>query len=373
MRRTSLALGVLLVATNVAWFVAWTGSRDGDGTIESGDASPAAADPRVATLETKVRALERDLAAARRQAARAAPDGDVAAKDRSPERATPAAARPPARPAQPFDVRAAHEQAQAWLEALRSLDDPTAKSGAVQGIRAALAGDDAAALVAALRALAGSSDVTYDRTGLREAILRVLEAGEEYTTAPALYALFNTDRQDGDIDRVIGVVDAGYRGAGAVHLLALFGKRDLTGDTGRAALEVLDDLERDGQLRGQINGIWGASFSSEIEQKLLGMARSEDAETRRASIYFGLSTQANKSREVIDVLLEAAGGSDHGNRSRAFWGLGQGVAEDDYGHLAEGLGRLAAQRRDPQSLQSIRQILRSYSSPEGAEVLESLE
>lgn len=231
--------------------------------------------------------------------------------------------------------RAGADERSSWIEAVSQLQDPARRERALREIEAALAAGPVERQIAACGALSSLGDVKFDKQPFREPLRALAQAADGQQLVAALYALHNTVRSPEDLSLVLPLADDGSPSAreSGTHLLFLFSDGDLTGPAGAAALRI---LQADGD-RSALSGLWGARVSPEIAEHVLTLSRSPDREESHDAIYFGLSTFANKSRPVVERLLEVAFDLDPNNHERALWGLRCGVSAEQAPMVAEGM------------------------------------
>ncbi|MEO6708342.1 MAG: hypothetical protein ABIP42_02130, partial [Planctomycetota bacterium] len=144
----------------------------------------------------------------------------------------------------------------------------------------------------------------YDKAPFRSLILPFAQTARGPELPCALYALRNTASEPADLALVHSAWERDPRAIedSILHLLMMFGGGRIEGRSEEIALEALADYERKGGNAG-INGAWGAHVGPRLEARFLELERSKDSNVRHAAIYFGLSTFADKSPAVVDVLI----------------------------------------------------------------------
>lgn len=281
-------------------------------------------------------------------------------------RATTSTAREPALRASP-PPSTSRATSKRWIDEMRALGDGAAarREAAIVALRAALTDSDPDAQLAALLTLQSVGDIAYDKASFRPLVLPFVEAASGATLNSALYALYNTQYEPGDLARVQAAWrrDPTALHDSVLHLLTMFGDRKLEGPSEDIALEWLSTY--DGGNRG-INGMWGARVGPRLEARVIELARSADHEVRHAAIYFGLSTFDEKSMAVVEELIAALTDPDHNNSGRALWGLGHGVSEGAKPHVVAALIDLHNNRSDRQTRESCLRTVRAYGGEEAA-------
>lgn len=266
---------------------------------------------------------------------------------------------------QTLNSSTARERSQEWIERLRSIGDGATERRAktVEELRAALAGDDATQRLAALLALSATGDVDFDKRPFRELIVPLTESDDGETTVAAFYALFNTSREPGDLDRVR---DAWKRRSQRLdesmsHLLFSFGDGRIDGPSAEIVLELL--ASPDARTRREaLRGLWGAQVSEDVAARIIELV--DDPESHHDAIYFGLSTLKDKDEAVIDALVATLSDPDWNNWQRALWGLGHGVPEQHQLKVARVLVELHNARTDPRVRNEAAKIVRKYGGDE---------
>lgn len=308
--------------------------------------------------------LEQELADARAatKAADAAADAKVAERT--------AAKAQPFRPA----VSNPYEAARAWVADALQVTDAGKREAAIASIREALASDDAARVAAGLVAVPQIAKVSYDKSPMRELVLRHAKSADAAVRTAFPFAFLNAGpTQPGDVDVVLPLTsdpEARVRD-NAGRSLVFFTKYDLTGPAGERVLALLDDPDR--QVRRDVLGsIWGSRVSPGIEAKLLAMFASEDHQVRHEAFYFGLSTLKDKSPAVVDACIEAMESADGELQWRARWGLRQGVPEDQRGKVGDSYLRLLAARSDSRVEEDGFQWLTHYGNESQAAELDKI-
>jgi hypothetical protein len=258
----------------------------------------------------------------------------------------------PAQPAPPIPsaVQATNPWtiAKPWVDDVLQLQDAGKRATAIESIRRALGDQVPEQVAAGMLAIPQIAQVAYDKSGLRELVLRHAQSPDVAVRAAFPFALLNVgDPQPGDVDLVLPLTtDAApfVRGI-AGRSLAFFTKGDLTGKAGARVLALLNDTDR--QVRRDVLGsVWGSKVSPEIEAKLLADYASPDNETRHQAFVFGISTLRTKSPAVVDACISALESNDRELQSRARWGLSQGVPDDLRGRVGDAYLKVLNVRTD---------------------------
>lgn len=286
---------------------------------------------RNAALEREVKDLKKSIA--------------TTAHDTPP----PAAATTPPPPI-PSAVQATNPWtiAKPWVDDVMQLQDAGKRATAIETIRRALGDQVPEQVAAAMLAIPQIAQVTYDKSGLRELVLRHVQSPDVAVRAAFPFALLGVgDPQPGDVELVLPLTSdaAPFVRGNAGRSLAFFTKGDLTGKPGERVLALLNDTDR--QVRREVLGtVWGSKVSPEIEAKLLADYASPDNETRHQAFYFGLSTLRAKSPAVVDACISALESNDRELQWRARWGLAQGVPEDQRGRVGDAYLKVLNVRTD---------------------------
>ena len=264
--------------------------------------------------------------------------------------------------------------AKPWVDDMVQLQDAAKRAAAIDAIRRALADQVPEQVAAALLAIPQIAQVNYDRTGLRELVLRHVNSPDESVRAAIPFALLNVGEPlPSDVDIILPLTadrSAPVRG-NAGRSLTFFTKGELTGKTGERVLALLNDTDR--QVRRDVLGsVWGSQVSPEIESKLLYEFASPDADTRRQVFYFGLSTLRTKSPAVVDACISALESNDRELQQRARWGLARGVPEDQRAKVGDSYLKVLNLRTDAQLEQDAFEYLRLNGNASHADGLDHL-
>ena len=242
------------------------------------------------------------------------------------------------------EVQAIREKAQPWVEDVFQLDDPGVRDAAIESIREAIKSPDPAEVGRGLVAFTQLGSIRFDKASFHDIVLPKLESSEIFIRDYSVTALGMCGLQEGDLDRLIGMIDDPNKSVRkSVAGQIVWGvDRDLTGKAGDAILTLLED--EDHRFRTSIMSyMWGGKYSSKLESRILELSR--QPEDSYNALYYALSTQANKSRASVERLIEYLPDLDTTNVGhRAAWGLGQGVAESEHGLVTEAALKLVEGR-----------------------------
>ena len=269
---------------------------------------------------------------------------------------TAAAGQDPA-PQPKVDSAQAAALAKQWTDDLLQIDDPKKRDAAVAAIRAAIASQDATQQTAGVQAFLAGHDAAFDHASFRNVLLPLCKESTGPLQVQAFYALFNSKREPADQKLILDALatpSEAMQMSGS-HLLLLFHDGHLEGPAAAIVLSLLGD-ER--VRRQALSGMWGAVAAPELQARLLELAG--QPQTRHEAIYFGLSTLANKQRDVIEFLIGVLQQPDTEDAQRALWGLGQGVVAEQHALVADALIKLFAARNSKPTRDTCLQHLRMY-------------
>ena len=134
--------------------------------------------------------------------------------------------------------------------------------------------------------------------------------------------------------------------------------------------------EEDQRFRKQImNVMWGGTYSPGVEARVIELSRNYGGTSSEGydALYYALSTQANKSEASVKRLIEFLADRDtHNVGGRAAWGLGQGVAKEQQGLVAEAALKVVAARSESYLFREALKRLQQYAGPAQAEGIREL-
>jgi RNA polymerase sigma factor (sigma-70 family) len=296
-----------------------------------------------------------------------------------------------AAPARRVDARRAEYEAEraryqpledrikAWAAAITQIDDPVRKEKALAEILAAMqSGHDGDAL-AGLTAYQRVANVEFDRAAFRPALVALLSHHDALLRRHALSTLPALPPDEGDLERITAMAsdpDFGVR-KGVVSGLFWLTKRDLTGESGRTVLDILNSAET--PSRSLIDVMWGAQFTPELEKKIVEFARAPsregDEQLAYYAVYSCLSTQSNKGPDCVDLLIERLSDPDSLNvGGRAAWGLRSGV-QPNLGletKIADAALKVWRNRSDSYLREGLMNCIRQYGDASHAAVLDEI-
>ncbi len=238
-------------------------------------------------------------------------------------------------------------EVQAWLDDAYQLDDLAKRNAAIGNVRGALASDDEMELYKGLLAYTSLGQIEFDKASFHDLFPPLLKSDTASIRKLAATALVMAGIKPGDLDLLLelaGDPDPDIRQSLAWWIVQAT-KYDLTG---KAASDVILRLlaEQDFRFRKEVmRSMWGSKYSPEIEARVLELSRSTEPEEEYNTLYFALSTQANKSEATVQRLIEFLAHQETTNFSpRAAWGLGFGVAEGQRGLVADAAIRVMTSR-----------------------------
>jgi hypothetical protein len=337
--------------------------------------------PVIVRQREKIAALEHQLAATKDPAdptanpARAIPD--------RPTDSRPAPQRLPTRRSEYEEQQARYEPVKdkvtAWKDAAMQMDDAARKQQALDEILTALSSSNDEEIFAALSGYGSVSQVEFDRSAFRPAIVALLEHADPMIRRTALGFIAALPPDEGDLARVTAMArdsDEGVR-KGVVASLFWLTKRDLSGEAGDTVLGILNLAKT--PSRSLIDTMWGARMTPELERKLVEFARApsqpNDEELAYYAVYSCLSTQNNKGPDCVDLLIERLGAEDSYNvGARAAWGLAYGV-QPGLGlekKIADAALKVWRNRSNPYLRQELMKSIRQYGDATHADELEEI-
>ena len=114
-------------------------------------------------------------------------------------------------------------------------------------------------------------------------------------------------------------------------------------------------------------------MSPELEAKVIALSRSDDRSELHDAVYFSLSTQANKSAESVERLIEVLSDADVvNNAGRAAWGLRHGVPVEEQPRIAEAALALLEAPRGGQLWSHGVELLGLYGTEANRQEIEAL-
>ncbi len=224
-----------------------------------------------------------------------------------------------------------------WVDAALRLDDEEAKRAALAEVRESIAAGEPGKVLAGLEAFVRLGEVAFDKAAFHDLFPPLLSSEHAEIRARAAIALLLSGATDDDRVRFLKLAadPSPEVRTRAAHVISFGFDHDLTGEASPAIVSLLEESDT-GVLREVLRPLWGAKFSPAIEARVIELSRSEDPRISHDALYYALSTQANKSSDSIERLIEFLAHPDSTNvAGRAAWGLGGGVPEDLEGRVAE--------------------------------------
>lgn len=210
-----------------------------------------------------------------------------------------------------------------------------------------------------LATLRSSLSAKFDRDSFRLLVLPLLKSEDEEIRMLALRCLPGLDATSEDLALVIPMADdasARVRMNVAGALIQL-GKGEEKDKVVPALMKLLQD-EDPNVVEQSIRSMWGQYSSPEFDRLLIELSR--DPRYHHNAIYFGLSTQREKSAAVCRRLVEELDDPDWNNSGRAGWGLTYGVTEEAKSVVEEGLLRALPEETNTytrtQEFRALRQV-----------------
>lgn len=303
MSRAAWGILLAILASNAAWIA----------TAPSAEARPSAPEPpsRVPELKAQLARLETEIAG------RAAPP--------QPENGR----RPSALDASWAE---AWSRAKTWIDALLQISDAGKHATALRSMEEALAGTDPAAVQGALRALAHTRHVRFDKARFRPLILPHLRSELPSIRLAALYALVNTKAVPEDVDLILPLAEDPEPEVrtSVPHVLSMITKGDMTGAPGEALLKLLHDPD----YRLVVDAMRGVGTMNKVPPDVVDrfLELAADKEKRNDILHFALMNLP-KSKKVVDAML---GYIDEGTwLSSVGVGLQRGIQDDVKDYLCK--------------------------------------
>lgn len=187
-----------------------------------------------------------------------------------------------------------------------------------------------------LATLRSSLSAKFDRDPLRLLVLPLLKSEDEEIRMLALRCLPGLGATSENLALMIPMADD----ASAKVRMNVAGALIQVGKGEEKVVPALMKLLQDEDpnvLEQSIRSMWGQYSSPEFDRLLIELSR--DPRYHHNAIYFGLSTQREKSAAVCRRLVEELDDPDWNNSGRAAWGLTYGVTEEAKSVVEEGLLR----------------------------------
>ena len=339
--------------------------------------------PVIVRQHGKIAELELQLAATKAPADPAAANASGTPGAVRPADSRPSPQRVPTRRSEYEEQQARYEPVKdkvtAWKDAAMQMDDAGRKQQALDEILVALSSADDEEVFAALTGYGSVSQVEFDRSAFRPAIVKLLDHADPMIRRTALGFIAALPPDEGDLARVTAMArdsDEGVR-KGVVASLFWLTKGDLTGEAGDTVLGILNLAKAPG--RSLIDTMWGAKMTPELERKLVEFARApgqpDDEQLAYYAVYSCLSTQNNKGPDCVDLLIERLAAEDSYNvGGRAAWGLAYGV-QPGLGlekKIADAAVKVWRNRSSPYLRQELMKSIRQYGDASHAAALEEI-
>jgi len=266
--------------------------------------------------------------------------------------------------------QAARERIKPLIEDALQLDDEGKRLAAIGEFRKAIASNDPEEVLAGLSGLSAVYTLAFDRAPFREVLKPHLQSDNDTIRTSAWSGMLQCEPDAQDLALLREVARTQGCGESTAYLLFVAEKGDLTGESG----EIVRDLvcSEDPQVkRRAMNGIWGAKLSPELEEELIVLSYKQEYE--HDTIYYALSTQANKSADTVDRLVEILAHPDsHNMGGRAAWGLQQGVSKELAPRVADAALKIVGTRASGYMWEQGWNLMKQYSGPGNLEALREL-
>ncbi len=265
----------------------------------------------------------------------------------------------------------AYQLAKPLIDDIMQIRDAEKRKKAVEKMRSGLTSGDALRTHAALIAFQSTADANYDKAPFREPLLQCIKTMTGAPRVAAFYGLGATGLKPGDTELLL---DAASDPSPALreslsHLLMLYTKGTITGKASDVVRSLLETDDRD-TLREVMRGLWGAKVGPKLEARLLEIARTMPR-VRHDAIYFALSTLQDKSKAVVEELIECIDKNNR-NAGRAMWGLSHGVPEQHQKMVADFMLQVFYARSSSHIRRECLDTIGRYAGPSHAEELKKI-
>jgi HEAT repeat protein len=224
---------------------------------------------------------------------------------------------------------------------IRQRDSLERRERALERVREML-GQDAAAQETAMMALTRTGDIRYDRAGLADAVVPLLQSPAAQVRGAALLALPTVSDDPLHIDAAAALAsdpDPQVRAGVMRSIVFLRQATKIETPVHEPALTLLSDADED-VVVGTAQSLWSVPLAPEVEAKVIELSRfGQDQAPSHSSVpyrmmYFVLSTRPRLSEPVAQRLAEIARHPklDGNWTGRAVWGLARAAepaAADD--------------------------------------------
>jgi hypothetical protein len=110
-----------------------------------------------------------------------------------------------------------------------------------------------------------------------------------------------------------------------------------------------------------------------LEARLAELARAPEDVRANGVVYYALSTQQNKGKDCIDILIRDLSDEDSYNvGGRAMWGMGYGVLPDQQSRVADAALKVFQARTDGYLRKQSLRALTNYGRAEQVEALQAV-
>jgi hypothetical protein len=244
----------------------------------------------------------------------------------------------------------ARERAKSWVRDALQLDDTAKRTAAIERTRAALMSKESDEVYAGLSAYQLIGSLKFDKASFREPFLALIAGNNDGIRSTAAGLLGGTGLTAADLPLVAKLADDASPNVqkAAASLAVVCSGSDLTKNGADIILKLLNS-PNDEVVIAAMHPLWGVKTPPEIQDRLVAYSReSFSGGPGRASYdahYYGLSTSPNKTEATVKRLIELFSDPDsHNIGGRACWGLGQGVAPEQYALLSDALVKVIQTR-----------------------------
>lgn len=250
------------------------------------------------------------------------------------------------------------------------LDDAEKRSAALEKIRAMMADGDPAKAGDGIRAFLSLYDVEFDKASFRPLVLPHLKAENDELREMAWSALLMAGLKPEDSALMREVARTTGMGDRTSYFLMQMEKGNLKGESGAIVRDLLDPSDA-GKTREVMRGIWGASFSPELESRIVEVSR-EGGSFFYDAVYYAMSTQENKGPETVARLIDAMQEPDMSMAGRAAWGLTRGVPKEMSPQVADAAIKVISSRGSGYLGEQAWRMLDNYVSASNLPALKEL-
>ncbi|HEY1784280.1 MAG TPA: HEAT repeat domain-containing protein [Pirellulales bacterium] len=198
----------------------------------------------------------------------------------------------------------------------------------------------------ALATLAAVMSARFDRAPFRALVVPLLKSASPEVRSLALGCLGGLEAQPTDLAAIVPLADdpdPRVRMAVAGALVTIGAGREAE-TVAPALVKLLSDSDPQ-VIEPSLRALWGQYSTPALDERLIALSRLPAY--HHNAIYFGLSTQRNKSRSVCQRLVDELDDADWNNSGRAAWGLTYGVADEAKPVVEAGLLKALPEETNP--------------------------